>query len=79
MTFMEPFRDKIAIVTGGASGIGRELCQQLQARGAAAVVVADLNPKGAQQTADRIVAAGGLSVGPEQHLGLPKHHKIGRD
>jgi NAD(P)-dependent dehydrogenase (short-subunit alcohol dehydrogenase family) len=35
---MDPCQDKIAIVTGGASGIGRELCQQLHARGAAAVV-----------------------------------------
>jgi NAD(P)-dependent dehydrogenase (short-subunit alcohol dehydrogenase family) len=59
MTSVEPFQDKIAIVTGGASGIGRELCQQLHERGAAAVVAADLNLDGAQQTADRIVAAGG--------------------
>ena len=48
---MEPFQDKIAIVTGGASGIGRELCLQLAARGAVAVVVADLNLAGAQETA----------------------------
>jgi short-subunit dehydrogenase len=40
LTFMEPFQDKIAIVTGGASGIGRELCRQLAARGAAAVSTA---------------------------------------
>jgi NAD(P)-dependent dehydrogenase (short-subunit alcohol dehydrogenase family) len=56
---MEPFQDKIAIVTGGASGIGRELCRQLAARGAAAVVVADRNLAGARETAERIVAAGG--------------------
>ena len=56
---MEPFQDKIAIVTGGASGIGRELCHQLAARGAAAVVVADRNLAGAQETAGRIVADGG--------------------
>jgi NAD(P)-dependent dehydrogenase (short-subunit alcohol dehydrogenase family) len=56
---MEPFQGKIAIVTGGASGIGRELCWQLHTRGAAAVVVADLDLAGAQQTVDEIAATGG--------------------
>ena len=39
---MEIFKDKIAIITGGASGIGRSLCEQL-ARHGAHVVMADIN------------------------------------
>jgi NAD(P)-dependent dehydrogenase (short-subunit alcohol dehydrogenase family) len=37
---VEHFRDKVAIVTGGASGIGRALCEELN-RGGATVLVAD--------------------------------------
>ena len=36
-------KDKVALVTGAASGIGRE-CALTLARQGAAVVVADLNP-----------------------------------
>ena len=31
---MRRFEDKVTIVTGGASGIGRELCRQLGEQGA---------------------------------------------
>jgi NAD(P)-dependent dehydrogenase (short-subunit alcohol dehydrogenase family) len=44
---------KIAIVTGGGSGIGRALSRRLAA-GGAKVVVADLNGKNAQATASSI-------------------------
>lgn len=40
------FQGKIAIVTGGASGIGEAICRQLAA-GGAKVVVADCNPAAA--------------------------------
>lgn len=52
-------RDKIAIVTGGASGIGRSIAQRFAADGARAVVVADLNLERAQAVAAEI---GGLAV-----------------
>ena len=39
---MDIFRDKTAIVTGGASGIGKGLCEEL-AKCGARVVVADIN------------------------------------
>jgi rhamnulose-1-phosphate aldolase/alcohol dehydrogenase len=50
---------KIAVITGGASGIGRATARLLAQRGAH-VVVADLNVAGAQAVADEIVAALGL-------------------
>jgi NAD(P)-dependent dehydrogenase (short-subunit alcohol dehydrogenase family) len=48
---MNYFENKVAIVTGGASGIGRALCEELGRRGAAAVIVADINAEGAQEVA----------------------------
>jgi len=58
MTNVNYFRDKVAIVTGGASGIGRALCEELGQRGAL-VIVADINIKGAEQTANTINTKGG--------------------
>ncbi|MBN1584282.1 MAG: sorbitol-6-phosphate dehydrogenase [Anaerolineae bacterium] len=43
-------KDKVAIVTGGAQGLGAALVQRLAAEGCH-VVVADLNLEGAEQTA----------------------------
>ena len=51
-------KDKVAIVTGGASGIGREICLELGRR-KVIVIVADINEPGAQKTASEIVATGG--------------------
>lgn len=47
-------RNKIVVVTGGASGIGRALCRRFSAAGAAGVVVADLNGEGAMSVAKEI-------------------------
>jgi sorbitol-6-phosphate 2-dehydrogenase len=46
----QPLRDKIALITGGAQGLGAALCQRL-AREGAHIVVADLNQEGADRTA----------------------------
>lgn len=43
-------RDKVIVVTGGASGIGRALCQRFAAEGARAVVVSDINEEGVEST-----------------------------
>jgi rhamnulose-1-phosphate aldolase/alcohol dehydrogenase len=56
---------RIALVTGGASGIGRAAALRLAAEGAH-VVVADLDAAGARKVADEAAAA----VGPARAIGL---------
>jgi 3-oxoacyl-[acyl-carrier protein] reductase len=58
---MGKLEGRVAIVTGGARGIGRAIATAL-AREGAAVAVADLDEQGASATAARIVAAGGQAV-----------------
>ena len=52
---------KVAMVTGAASGIGRATSLTL-AREGAAVMCADINTEGAQETADAIAADGGTAA-----------------
>jgi NAD(P)-dependent dehydrogenase (short-subunit alcohol dehydrogenase family) len=52
------YQNRVAIVTGGASGIGRALCDELDRRGALPVV-ADIDLEGAQATARTITERGG--------------------
>jgi len=58
---MDPFHGKIAIVTGGASGIGRAVGEQLVRRGAR-VVLADINGDSVRATTEAIGAAGHATV-----------------
>jgi len=54
--------NKIVVVTGAASGIGKELCIRFAKEGAKAVVCSDINEQGTQATADEIAALEGVST-----------------
>lgn len=49
----QPLKDRVALVTGGAQGLGAAICLRLAQEGAD-VVVADMNLPGAQETAQSI-------------------------
>ena len=53
---------KVAVVTGAASGIGKQIALTLSASGAA-VAIADLNQDGANAVAEEIKQAGGKAIG----------------
>jgi meso-butanediol dehydrogenase/(S,S)-butanediol dehydrogenase/diacetyl reductase len=52
------FENKVAIVTGGAGGIGAAIAARLHSEGAR-LVIADLNADAAQAAAEKLVAAAG--------------------
>ena len=60
---------KAAIVTGGASGIGRATAQVL-AREGAAVCIADVDEAGGRQVADEIAAEGGEAIFVRTDVGV---------
>lgn len=73
------FTDRAAVVTGGASGIGRAVAQALAAHGAA-VAVADLERKGAEEVAQALTADGARAVAAEIDVSRPEQAEamIGR-
>jgi NAD(P)-dependent dehydrogenase (short-subunit alcohol dehydrogenase family) len=63
-------RDKVIVVTGGANGIGRALCERFRAEGAGKIVVADIDASGAQSVARSIAGvAMSCDVSKEQDIG----------
>ena len=54
-------KDKVAIVTGGASGIGRAICIRFAQEGAKVVVV-DINESGSKETVSLIEGEGGIAL-----------------
>lgn len=55
-------KDKVAVVTGAASGIGKEIARTFVAEGAK-VVIADLNQEGADETAKELSGSGKNAIG----------------
>ncbi|MFA9469964.1 MAG: SDR family NAD(P)-dependent oxidoreductase, partial [Deltaproteobacteria bacterium] len=57
---MRDFSDKVAVVTGGASGVGRAIAAQLASEGAK-VIIADVDADAIAQTREEL-ASQGLTV-----------------
>lgn len=64
-------KDKVALVTGGASGIGRAVALAW-AREGARVVVSDVDQAGGEQTAGQVRAAGGQALFAAADVGRPE-------
>lgn len=61
--------NRIVVVTGAASGIGRALARRFAEAGAKAVVCADIDGDGAQRTADEVGGIGRkVNVGSEEDV-----------
>ena len=58
---MESLKDRTAVVTGGASGIGRALCLAFAGEGAR-IVVADIDDAGMAETARGVAKAGSKAI-----------------
>ena len=62
---------KVAIVTGGGSGLGEAIGKALGRRGVR-VVLSDINLKGAERVAREITAAGGTATAVQHDTGRPE-------
>lgn len=72
---MFSLKTKVALVTGGAGGLGRVFCEAL-ARQGADIAVADIDLEGARETARQIHASGRKAVAVEADVSDPD--QVGR-
>jgi NAD(P)-dependent dehydrogenase (short-subunit alcohol dehydrogenase family) len=64
-------RGKIALVTGGGSGLGEAIAKRLASDGVK-VVVSDINPKGAERVVKEIADAGGTASAIREDTARPE-------
>lgn len=69
------FSRKVALVTGGAGGIGSAICRRLASEGAH-IVVADLNLKGAQEVVDTLNATHGDKTALAVKMDVTKEEEV---
>ncbi|XAS62763.1 glucose 1-dehydrogenase [Micrococcaceae bacterium Sec5.8] len=62
---MAQFTDKVALITGGGSGLGEAISKELAGKGAS-VVVTDINLDAAQRVVKEITDAGGIASAVQQ-------------
>ena len=64
------FKESVAFVTGGSSGIGRSLCLELARKGAK-VIIADINSAAADCVVSEIAEAGGSAAAVIADISIP--------
>jgi NAD(P)-dependent dehydrogenase (short-subunit alcohol dehydrogenase family) len=71
---MSKIENKVCVVTGAGSGIGRELALELARRGARAVAISDINDEGLAETGGLLAEQVPAVTVHQQHLDVADRH-----